>query len=483
VASGAPRVRFAPSPTGYFHVGSARTALYNWVFARHSGGTFILRIEDTDVERNREEWVDGIVSALEWLEMPADEGPYRQSGRTARYDEAVELLWRAGVLYACDCTREQIVERTKHNQTPGYDGYCRVRGLERAAGALRLKVPDDGNTTVHDLVRGEVSFPNSAIEDFVVVKSNGAPLFVLANVVDDIDMGITHVIRGEDLLPSTPKGLLLWDHLLRAGFRPTGFAHGGHDGALPLFAHLPMLVNERRQKLSKRRDPVSVELYREEGYTPAALRNYLALLGWSHPEGREMLTVEEIVGAFRLEAVNHAPAFFDVEKLKWMNGEYLRAMTLDEFVDAARPWTSPPRAPWPEDRFDEKVFRQMAPLVKERVSVLGEVPQMVDFIFLDEPNMDPESVEFVRSDPSSVAILEASMREYRDCEWSGDELHRVTAQVADSVGRKLAKAQAPVRVALTGRRVGPPLFESMVALGREVVLERLERMLALVSSR
>jgi len=458
---GRPRVRFAPSPTGYFHVGSARTALFNWLFARQSGGTFVLRIEDTDAERGREEWLEGIVSAMAWLGLDPDEGPYRQSERAAVYEAAIARLWDAGALYACACTREEVEARTKGNAVPGYDGFCRDRGLGREGHALRFRTPDDGATVVHDVIRGAVTFANQSIEDFVVVKSTGAPLFVLANLVDDIDMGITHVIRGEDLLPSTPKGLLLWARLQ------------DDDAAPPVFAHLPMLVNERRKKLSKRRDPVAVESYRDEGYLPEAMRNYLALLGWSHPEGREILGVEEMIAAFRLEDVNHAPAFFDVAKLRWMNGEYLRAMGLDAFVEACAPWTAPPRAPWPAERFDPAVFRAMAPLVQERVEVLGEVPAMVDFLFLAEPAVDEASWQAVAGDPGTAAVLDGALDAYRAGAWSADALHAATQALADGLGRKLKHAQAPIRVAVTGRRVGPPLFQSMEVLGREAVLARL----------
>jgi glutamyl-tRNA synthetase len=455
------RVRFAPSPTGFLHVGSARTALYNWLFARHTGGTFVLRIEDTDTERNREEWVDGMLSSLSWLGMEPDEGPYRQSERTEGYERAIDTLWAAGALYACECTREEIDARTKGNATPGYDGFCRDRGLPRQGRALRFRVPEDGLTVVHDLIRGDVTFAHEAIEDFVVVKSSGAPLFVLANVVDDIAMDITHVIRGEDLLPSTPKGLLIWAAL------------EGEHAALPAFAHLPLLVNERRQKLSKRRDDVAVESYRERGYLPDAMRNYLALLGWSDPHGREILSVEEMVAGFELSAVNHAPAFFDSKKLEWMNKEYLRAMSVDAFVDAVGPWLAPDRVPWPPGRFDEGVFRTMAPLVQERVAVLGEVSAMVDFLFLAEPLVDEESWAAVAADDGAPAVLEAAVDRYRDGEWTAEALHRSTQELADEMGRKLNKVQAPIRVAVTGRRVGPPLFQSLEVLGREAVLERL----------
>ncbi len=457
---GRPRVRFAPSPTGFLHVGSARAALFNWLFARQTGGTFILRIEDTDAERNREEWVEGILTSLAWLAMEPDEGPYRQSERGDETTRAVDVLWAAGALYACDCTREVIEARTKENVTPGYDGFCRDRGLPRTGGALRFRTPDEGEVVVHDMIRGAVVFQCSSLEDFVVVKSSGAPLFVLANVVDDITMGITHVIRGEDLLPSTPKGLLLWEAL------------EGPGATLPMFAHLPLLVNAKRQKLSKRRDTVAVETYRDEGYLADAMRNYLALLGWSHPGGREILSAAELVADFRLEDVNHSPAFFDVEKLRWLNGEYIRAMAVDDFIAAARPWTSPPVAPWTADRFDEEAFRVMAPLVQERVAVLSEVPAMVDFLFLEMPAIDDATWTVLAANAAAPAILEGALDAYRDCPWSADSLKEVTSALAGAVGLKLGKAQAPIRIAVTGRRVGPPLFESMEVLGRDAVLGR-----------
>jgi glutamyl-tRNA synthetase len=456
-----PRVRFAPSPTGYFHVGSARTALFNWLYARQCGGTFVLRIEDTDTERNRDQWTNGILSALSWLGMEPDEGPYHQSERTHHYRTAIDLLWSQGALYACDCSREAVDARTEGNATPGYDGFCRDRGLGREGHALRFRAPDTGETVVRDLIRGDVSFPHAAIEDFVVVRSNGNPLFLLVNVVDDAEMRITHVIRGEDLLPSTPKQLLLYGAL------------EGPEAPLPVFAHLPMLVNEQRRKLSKRKDPVAVESYRDEGYLAAAMVNYLALLGWSPSGDREILSLSELVDGFRLEDVNHAPAFFDVAKLRFVNGEYLRAMAVDAFVDACVPWTHGPDTPWPPERFDEGVFLRMAPLVQERVAVLGEVPAMVDFLFLEAPVIDQDAWRTVAADEVAPSILDRAIEAYGEAAWSATALHEVTAALAEQVGRKLGKAQAPIRVAVTGRRVGPPLFESLEALGREEVLARL----------
>jgi glutamyl-tRNA synthetase len=476
-----PRVRFAPSPTGFFHVGSARTALFNWLVARQSGGTFVLRIEDTDAERNREEWVDGIISALHWLSMDPDEGPYRQSLRTERHAQAVDALWDGGFLYACDCTRQEIDARNKEHgiQTPGYDGFCRDRHLPRGDGtALRFHTPDEGIVTVHDVIRGDVEFPCSAMDDFVAVKATGAPLFVLANVVDDIDMTITEVIRGEDLLPTTPRGILAWEALRSVGWMTDGSTGTGSEPApgLPVFAHLPMLVNEQRKKLSKRRDPVAVESYRDQGYLPDAFTNYLGLLGWSPPGGEELFDLDQMVQWFRLEDVNHSPAFFDVAKLTHMNGEYIRAMPLDGFIKACRPWLTGERALWPEGQFDEAVFARLAPLVQQRVSVLGEVPAMVDFMFLDQPVIDEEAwAKAVTGDEVARQILARAIDAYQGLtdDWTRDSLHAATLAVGQEVGRKLGKAQAPIRVAITGRQVGPPLFEALEVMGPERTLARL----------
>ena len=441
----------APSPTGFFHVGSVRTTLYNWLYARQQGGTFVLRIEDTDAERNREEWVDLIYDTLRWLGLAWDE-LYRQSERGELYAAAAAKLEADGRAYWCDCTRDDVDARARERGgPPGYDGFCRERGLGPGEGrALRFRTLDDGVTVVADVVRGNPEFDNGTIEDFVVVRSNGGAMFLLANVVDDGDMRISHVIRGEDHLPNTPKYLLLWDAL----------GYGEH----PVFAHLPMIVNEKRQKLSKRRDPVAVEQYREEGYLPEVILNYLALVGWSPADGREQMSVAEMLEAFRLEDIGKSPGFFDVQKLRAFNGDAIRALPGDEFVERA--------APFLPEGTDLGIFRQVAPLVQERVAVLSEVWAMVDFLYLDEPPADEASwAKGMKGD--AAAILDGTIAAYDDAAWDAETLKDALLAVGEGLGLKLAKTQAPVRVAVTGRTVGPPLFESLEVLGRDRTLARL----------
>ena len=474
------RVRFAPSPTGFFHVGSARTSLFNWLFARHMKGTFILRIEDTDAERNREEWKVGIISAMNWLGITYDEGPFYQSDLLAEHTAAADALYAAGHLYACDCSREEIDARIKNNAKPGYDGYCRDRGVERRAGvALRFRVPDDGATVVDDVIRGAITFPHDAYEDFIVVKGNGVVLYPLANAVDDRSMGITHVIRGEDLLPTTPKQVMMWHALNEcAGVTPVN---------LPRYAHLPLLVNESRKKLSKRKDPVSVEQYRNDGYLPEAIVSYLALLGWSPRGDEEIVSRAALIEQFRLEDVSDSPAFFDLKKMAHVNGEFIRGLSPEEFLAACAPWVSPWASDWaPDDRvppwseadFDEALWEDVAPLVQTRVATLGEVPGLVAFFFT-EPELDSAAVATVlENDPLGKVMLASAIERFGEIDWTADTLHAATAELGEALGWKLRQAQAPIRLAVTGSLVGPPLFESLELLGRELVTARLSAALA-----
>jgi glutamyl-tRNA synthetase len=461
--SSAPRFRFAPSPTGYFHVGGARTALYNWALANRLGGTFVLRIEDTDEARNRPEWTEGIIDALDWIgiksDAPAFEGPYFQSHYAAAHLAAAERLFAAGAAYYCDLTSEQIQERAKATGASGYDGYSRDRGLgPRPGRVLRFRVPE-GATTVHDLVRGDVVFEHSTIEDFVLVRGNGTPMFLLANVVDDMEMRISHVVRAEEHLPNTPKQQMLWQAL-------------GHQP--PVWAHVPLLVNEQRKKLSKRRDKVAVEQYRSEGYLAEAMVNYLMTLGWSPPGDDEIVPWSTIERDFRLEDVNHSPAFFDVKKLTAFNGEYIRKLSTDEFITACEPFLRAEDVPWPADRFDAAKFAALAPVVQSRADTLAEVPGVIDFVFLADPVLDEQAWDKTMSLPGAKEVLAETTEAYRQLvEWDAATLKTTVEAVGEKHGLKKGKAQAPIRVAVTGRTVGPPLFEALEVLGREEVVRRL----------
>ncbi len=461
--SSGPRFRFAPSPTGFFHVGGARTALYNWALAKRLGGTFVLRIEDTDEARNQPEWTQGIIDALAWIGVHGDdstfEGPYFQSYYAAAHIAAAEKLFADGAAYYCDLTSEQIQERAKASGGGGYDGYSRDRGLGPGPGrVLRFRVPE-GETVVLDLVRGEVVFDHSMIEDFVLLRGNGTPMFLLANVVDDIEMRISHVVRAEEHLPNTPKQQLLWQAL-------------GHQP--PVWAHVPVLVNEQRKKLSKRRDKVAVEQYRAEGFLADAMVNYLMTLGWAPPDDQEIVPWSVIEQAFRLEDVNHSPAFFDIKKLAAFNGEYIRLLSVDEFIEACQPFLRGPDTPWPPERFDAAKFAAMAPVVQLRATTLADVPGVVDFLFLADPVMDEDSLAKTMSAPAAREVLAETMTAYQALsDWNADTLKGALETVGERHGLKLGKAQAPIRVAVTGRTVGPPLFEALEVLGRDEVIRRL----------
>lgn len=456
------RLRFAPSPTGYLHVGNARAALFNWLEARRVGGQMLLRVEDTDRERSSSELVENILASLRWLGLDWDGEIVFQADNLDVHREAALSLLSQGRAYWCDCTGDQVQARAKQRGgPPGYDAHCRDRGLTQSDGtALRFRTPDDGVTSFADLVRGEVSFDNKTIEDFVLLRSTGLPMFLLSNAFDDAAMGITHVVRGEDHVPGTPKYLLLRDAL--------GL------GRPEVFAHLPMLVNEGRQKLSKRKDAVSVADFAAQGYLPEAMVNYLVLLGWGPKDGVEIRPLTEFIELFRLEDVTPSPAFFDVKKLQHINAEYLRALPVAEFLDRARPFLSGPEV--------EALLAPIAPLIQERVRLLTEIEPMVAFLLdvplvVDEPSWDKAMVK----GKSAPEMLDATITGLGDVDlWTAEPIRAAIEAAAISVGlvnaegqAQLSKAQGPVRVATTGRSVGPPLFESLEALGQTRTLDRL----------
>ena len=462
----APRYRFAPSPTGFFHVGGARTALYNWALTLRTGGTFVLRIEDTDESRNSPEWTQGIIDALSWLGIDSDhpqfEGPYFQSQNAELHVAAAHRLFAEGMAYWCDMTPEQVQERAKETGKPGYGGWSRDRGLESGPGrVLRFRVPE-GKTVVQDLVRGEVEFANDTIEDFVLLRGNGSPMFLLANVVDDIEMRITNVVRAEEHLPNTPKQQMLWNAL-------------GHRA--PVWAHVPVLVNEQRKKLSKRRDKVALEQYRAEGILSDAMINYLMTLGWAPAGDTEIVPWSRIVEEFRLENVNHSPAFFDVKKLAAFNGDYVRMLDPDGFIAAAQPFVHGD-VPWRESDWSDDVFRQVAPLIQTRVGALGEIPAMVDFFFLDEPVIDGAAWDKTMTADFTRDVLNAMADGLINVKWNADSIKGILDAFTEARGLKLGKTQAPVRVAITGKTVGPPLFESIEIIGRDRAMWRIEAAIA-----
>jgi glutamyl-tRNA synthetase len=413
--------------------------LYNWFLARQApDGVLILRIEDTDRERHGEEHVDGIRRAIRWMGLDWDE-EYRQSERSDLYASAAARLLADGNAYYCSCSRDDIDARKKPGDPQGgYDRFCRDRGLGPEGNALRFRVPE-GQTVVHDLVRGVVPFENENIQDLVIQRADGSALFILANVVDDIDMSVTHVVRGEEHFPNTPPYQMLWAAL------------GG--GELPVFAHLSVIVDEKRRKLSKRRDGelVMMEKYVLEGYLPAAMCNYLALLGWAPGANREIVPLDGMVQLFRLEDVNASSAFFDVKKLRAFNGEYIRALSVDEFIAACEPWAT--------------LSREVAPEVQTRVEVLSDVPGLVDWLAA------PVAVTAAWPD-TAAAMLEGCRAAFETCEWTHDGIKAAIESVGEANGLRLGKAQAPIRLAVMGKPQGLPIT-SIALLPRDEVLRRL----------
>jgi glutamyl-tRNA synthetase len=460
------RVRFSPAPTGSLHVGGARTALFNWLHARRHGGIFLLRIEDTDVERSRQEWIDGIQLTLRWLGLDWDGDAVLQSTRFDRYLEVADALLASGHAYECYCTEDEVRARNDaargEGRTPGYDGRCRdLDAHERAAlaaegrpRAVRFRTPDEGTAAFDDLVRGEVAVEWSTIRDFVIVRSNGTPVFFLANAVDDADMGITDVVRGEDLLDSTHRVLAI-----RA-------AMGIADR--PRYAHLPLLVGPDRAKLSKRHGAVSLEEFRARGYLPAALLNYLALLGWAPDDERELMSVGEIVERFDLGRVTHSAAFFDHAKLDWLNGEHIRALALPELAAAVVPFARERYGA----RLDVRVLEAAVGLAQERATTLAQIADQAAFLFTpdDELEIAPESWARLESTEHVDGLLDAVAAHLESCEWTVEAID--LRPVLAPLGLKARTALPAVYAAVEGTHAGLPLFDSIHLLGRDRSVRR-----------
>ncbi|MBI4285702.1 MAG: glutamate--tRNA ligase [Chloroflexi bacterium] len=479
------RVRYAPSPTGFPHVGNIRTALFNWLFARHSGGSFIVRIEDTDVARSVEGAVEAILNGLRWLKLDWDEGPevggqfgpYFQSQRLHLYQEAAERLVAQGYAYHCYCSPQRLeemrAEQAKRKQPPGYDRRCREltqaerlqKEVEGIVPVVRFRTPLTGETRFNDLIRGEVAFDHATIDDFVLLKSDGYPTYHLANVVDDHFMEISHVLRAEEWLSSTPRHLLMYQAF---GYEP------------PLFAHLPMILGPDRSKLSKRHGAVSITEYYQQGYLPEAMANYLALLGWSLDDKTEIFTREELVKHFSIARISKTAAIFNIEKLSWLNGLYIRKLTPDEFFAAAEPYLMMYQAAGEALLSDEAYVRIVLPLVQERARTLADVAELIRFFFTERLEYDSSLLtgkdmtrEVVRNALEMVRQKLAAMEKF-----DSEMLETVIRPLAETLGLKTSHFFGALRVATTGRTAAPPLFQTMAVLGKERCLKRIEAALA-----
>jgi glutamyl-tRNA synthetase len=471
------RVRFAPSPTGYLHVGGGRSAVYNWLFARSRGGTFVLRSDDTDAERSTDEFRDDIVQSLRWLGIDWDEGievggpqpSYRQSERVERYQEVAAQLLESGAAYYSFETAEQLDGFRKEAQAagrpPAYDGRFRLADdeVERRLGAgerapVRFAVPRPGRTVFDDVVRGEVAFEHAQVDDFVMLRSDGSPTYHLASTVDDVDFGITHVVRGEDILPSTPKHILLAEAM---------------GATVPAYGHLSLLLGPDGAKLSKRHGHTSIRAYRDAGYLAEAVRNYLVILGWSPGGDEEIIPVDEMVRRFELSAVSRNPAVFDVTKLEWMNGMYIRDLGTDEFEARTLPLVER-ELDRSLNEDERRAFALVAPLIQERAKVLTEVPGQVRFLFT-EIDWDERSWEKVMTKPDAAVAVDKGGAALSDIEsWDTPTIEAACRAIVGELEIGAGKVFQPLRVAVTGSSVSPPLFESMEALGRERTLSRLE---------
>ena len=480
------KVRFAPSPTGDLHVGNIRTALFDWAYARHTGGTFLFRIEDTDTTRVTDEYIQAAIDTLKWLGLQWDEGPevggpngpYLQSQRLEIYAEWAQKFLDQKDAYHCYCSPEELEavreEQRKANVAPGYNGHCRDLTAEQIAafkeqgreGVVRMRMPD-GTTTFVDEIRGEVTFDHKFVPDFVLVRADGSPLYTLAVAVDDILMGVTHVLRGEDLLSSTPRQIRVYQAM---GVAPADY---------PAFAHLPFVMGQDNAKLSKRNGEVSIAWYREQGYLPEAICNYLALLGWSPGDDRENISMKELTELFTVEKVHSSPARFDMKKLEAINGDKIRALSVEDFAH----WTIPflKKAGIIQGTDEEiALVKQALPLIQERIVKLDEAPQLLKFLFVTEFAIDSDAVSKV-NDESAQSILK---RAHSDLEqlatWNHESIEAaLRASLIEEMGLKPRIAFTALRIATTGSTISPPLFESMELLGKQACLARISLALSL----
>jgi glutamyl-tRNA synthetase len=474
------KVRFAPSPTGDLHVGNIRTALFDWAYARHTGGTFLFRIEDTDTTRVTDEYIQAAIDTLKWLglnwdegpEVGGDNGPYLQSQRLDIYAKWAQTFLDNKDAYHCYCSPDELEAvreaQRKANVAPGYNGHCRDLTAEQIAAykgegrgaVVRMRMPE-GTTTFVDEIRGEVTFDHAFVPDFVLVRADGSPLYTLAVAVDDVLMKVTHVLRGEDLLSSTPRQIRVYQ------------AMGVKIEDYPVFAHLPFVMGQDNAKLSKRNGEVSIAWYRQMGYLPEAICNYLALLGWSPGDDRENITMAELCELFTVEKVHSSPARFDMKKLEAINGDKIRALTIDEFLSWSLPFLKDTGIITGSDS-EIALVKLALPLIQERIVTLSEVPAMLAFLFTKEFAVD-EAARPKIADSDSKKILKRALSDLTSLSsWDHASIEAVLrASLIEEMGLKPRIAFTALRIAATGSTISPPLFESMELLGKEVCLERI----------
>ena len=476
------RVRFAPSPTGYLHIGGARTALYNWLYAKKMKGTFVLRIEDTDEARSTDESVGAILESMKWLGLDWDEGPGRENPEFAPYfqmkaaEEGIykkfaDKLVAEGKAYPCYCTPEEVEEMRKAAQAqkkvPKYNGCCRYltpeqRKQKEAEGrkaAIRLKVPEEGKTVFDDVIRGHMTFDNYMLDDFVIIKSSGVPTYNFAVVVDDVRMKITHIIRGDDHLSNTPKQIHIYNAL---GWQT------------PIFAHISMILGQDGSRLSKRHGHTSVLEYKKEGYLPGALINYLALLGWSTEDSQQLFELNDLIEKFSLERCAKNPAVFDQVKLTWMNGEYIRKTGAEKLPEVFFKWAEETGSAELIKGWDKALLTLIVSVEFEKVKLLKDVPGLVDFFFVDNVEYSPEAVEKVLKKPEAKQVLEAALLKLQpQADFSAAALEKLAREIAAEIGMKAGQAFHPIRVAVSGRTTGPSLFHAMEWLGKDKVIKRI----------
>jgi glutamyl-tRNA synthetase len=480
------KVRFAPSPTGDLHVGNIRTALFDWAYARHTGGTFLFRIEDTDTTRVTDEYIQAAIDTLKWLGLNWDEGPevggengpYLQSQRLNIYSEWAQKFLDQKDAYHCYCSAEELeaVREAQRaaNVAPGYNGHCRDLTVVQISAfkaqgrqpVVRMRMPD-GGTTFTDLIRGEVSFDHKFVPDFVLVRGDGSPLYTLAVAVDDVLMKVTHVLRGEDLLSSTPRQIRVYQ------------AMGLSESDYPVFAHLPFVMGQDNAKLSKRNGEVSIAWYREKGFLPEAICNYLALLGWSPGDDRENVTMKELTELFTVEKVHSSPARFDMKKLEAINGDKIRALSIEEFLEWSVPFLT--NAGVITGSTEElALVKKALPLIQERIIMLSEVPAMLKFLFIEKFSVEADSVAKI-TDEASKQVLQRSLKELEPLTtWNHESIEAaLRSSLIEDMGLKPRIAFGAVRIATTGSTISPPLFESMELLGKEASLARISAALAL----